>query len=230
MSARERVPRRRLLVDLLVLVAALAVGWVVGRGGSADAPPEVSGRAGPAVITGRTTRAGMPTGFPDTATGAAAAVAAYQAAFASPSILRPEVMRERIQAVATPDYAARMLAANTPGRERLAAGPIGTGVAAGLQTLYSAVPIGYRIEAFDPSRARVLTWGFTLLGNASAVEPAAYFGLTRTELRWLGGAWRIAATRAGFGPTPRLATKPGPLGAYDVVGLAARLTSYAPTP
>jgi len=83
------------------------------------------------------------------------------------------------------------------------------------------VPIGYEIEAFTPSRARVLTWGFTLLGNASAVEPVAYFGLTHTELSWVGGTWRIAATRAGFGPTPRLATDPGPLGPYDVVGLAA---------
>ena len=134
-------------------------------------------------------------------------------------------MRERIEAVATPDYAPQMLAANTPGRERIAAGPIGIGVAAGLQTLYSAVPIGYEVEAFTPSRARILTWGFTLLGNASAVEPAAYFGLTHTELRRLGGSWRIAATSAGFGPTPKLATKPGPLGAYDVVGLASRLTA-----
>ena len=80
--------------------------------------------------------------------------------------------------------------------------------------LYAAVPIGYRVESYSPARARVLTWGFTLLGNASRCEPAAYFGLTHTELVWSDGRWRIAETRGGFGPTPKLATPPGPLGGY----------------
>jgi hypothetical protein len=225
---REDGRRRRLLIRSIVLLGALAVGWVVGRWGSTSTPQALEAGSGLTQTPADRTRAGIPVGFPDTAKGAAAAVAAYQRAFASPSILRAAVMRERIEAVATPDYAAQMLAANTPGRERIVAGPIGIGVATGLQTLYSAVPIGYKVEAFTPVRARILTWGFTLLGNSSAVEPAAYFGLTHTELLWVAGTWRIAATRAGFGPTPELATNPGPLGAYDVVGLAARLTSYEP--
>jgi len=100
---------------------------------------------------------------------------------------------------ATPDYAETMLAANSPGARRLAAGPIGVGVRRGVQTLYVAVPVGYRVESFQSGRARVLTWGFTLLGNAAAVEPAAYFGLTHTELVWMEGRWRIAETRGGFG-------------------------------
>ena len=78
-------------------------------------------------------------------------------------------MRARIEAVAAPDYAQTMLAANSPGAERLARGPIGVGVSKGVQTLYEAVPIGYRVESFDAERARVLTWGFTLLGNAASV-------------------------------------------------------------
>jgi hypothetical protein len=169
-------------------------------------------------------------GFRRTPVGAAAAVAAYQRAFASPLILRPGVLRERIEAVATPDYAAQMLAVNSPGSARLAAGPIGEALANGMQTLYTAVPIGYQVEAFSPQRARILTWGFTLLGNASAVEPAAYFGLSHTDLVWREGGWRIAATRAGFGPTPKLATSPGPLGSYDVMNLARHLESYELAP
>jgi hypothetical protein len=215
------------LIRSLVLLVALAAGWVAGRLASPATRLSADRPGGAPALSGRS-RAGIQVDFPDTKKGAAAAVAAYQRAFASPSILRASVLRERIETVATPDYAARMLAANTPGRERIADGPIGIGVAAGLQTLYAAVPIGYEVEAFSPSRARILTWGFTLLGNSSAVEPAAYFGLTHTELRWLDGTWRIAATRAGFGPTPRLATTPGPFDAYDVVGIASRLTSYEP--
>jgi hypothetical protein len=229
MRGREPKRRRGLLIVSIAVLVALVVCWAVGRVGSGSGPSSSAQETAttPGAIN-EEARAGIQVGFPDTAHGAAAAVATYQRAFASPSILRPSVMRERIEAVATPDYAAQMLAANGPGRERLAAGPIGVGIGDGLQTLYSSVPIGYEVEAFSPARARILTWGFTLLGNSSAVEPEAYFGLTHTELRWVEGTWRIAATSAGFGPTPRLATNPGPLGAYDVVGLAAKLTSYVP--
>ena len=51
----------------------------------------------------------------------------------------------------------------------------------GLQTLYASVPVGYRVESYSPARARILTWGFTLLGNAASVEPEAYFGLAHTD-------------------------------------------------
>ena len=176
------------------------------------------------------TAGGVPIAFPDSAAGAAQAIAAYQRAFASPAILRAGVLRARIGAVATPDYAATMLAANAPGQQRIAAGPIGVGVRRGLQTLYAAVPIGYRVLSYSPQRANVLTWGFTLLGNAASVAPAAYFGLTRSTLDWLGGRWRIAEIRAGFGPTPRLGTPPGPVGPYRVVELARRLSSYELAP
>lgn len=222
------VPTRRpLLMPLALAFAAMVFGLVVGR---ASAPSGTAPAATPASGGAARTEAGIPVAFPRSADGAAAAVAAYQGAFASASILRPGVLRERIEAVATPDYVAKMLAANSPGQERIAAGPIGQGLANGLQTLYTAVPIGYRVESFSDQRARILTWGFTLLGNASAVEPAAYFGLTHTELVWSEGEWKIAETRAGFGPTPKLATSPGPLGGYDVISVATRLKSYELAP
>jgi hypothetical protein len=215
--------RRLLLACLATLLLGLALGWSLS--------PTQSDRAAiPAQAGAARSLAGVPVGFPDTPAGAAQAVAAYQRAFATPAILRPAVMRARIEAVAAPDYAQTMLAANLPGAERLASGPIGVGVSKGVQTLYEAVPIGYRVESFDGERARVLTWGFTLLGNAASAEPAAYFGLTHTELAWIDGRWRIAETKAGFGPTPRLATKPAPLGGYGVIDLARGLESYELAP
>jgi hypothetical protein len=219
--------RRSLALRAIVVVVALLVGWLLGRGAGQAGERSTGGDGAPEAIH---IRAGVPVGFSRTPGGAAAAVAAYQRAFASPAILRPGVLRKRIKAVATPDYVAEMLAVNSPGGERIAAGPIGVGLASGLQTLYSAVPIGYEVESFTPQRARILTWGFTLLGNASAVEPAAYFGLSHTELVWSKDGWRIAETRAGFGPTPKLATSPGPLGGYDVMNLAQRLESYELAP
>jgi hypothetical protein len=213
---------RRLLPICLV---ALLVGLLLGRSLS---PTDRA--AAPASAGAARSISGVPVGFPDSAAGAAEAVAAYQRAFAAPAVLRPGVLRERIEVVATPDYAGTMLAANSPGAQRLAAGPIGEGVREGLRTLYEAVPIGYRVESFVGGRARVLTWGFTLMGNASSVEPAAYFGLTRTEVVWMDDRWRIAETRGGFGPTPKLATPPGPLGGFRVIELARQLRSYELAP
>jgi len=217
--------RRRHLV--IACLATLFLGLLLGRslsptGGDRAAIPAKAGAA--------RSIAGVPVAFPDTAEGAAEAVAAYQRAFADPAILQPGVMRSRIEAVATPDYLEAMLAANSPGAERLASGPVGVGIRRGVETLYAAVPIGYRVESFQPGRARILTWGFTLLGNAAAVEPAAYFGLTHTELVWMEGRWRIAETRGGFGPTPELATNPGPLGGYRVSDLTQKLESYELAP
>lgn len=209
------------------ILVALLLGFLIGR---ASAPTQSVPAPVPAQDGGAGTRAGVPVGFPRTSTGAATAVAAYQRSFASPAILRPGVLRRRIEAVATPDYVNTMLAANSPGEERIAAGPIGVGLAKGLQTLYAAVPVGYRIESFSPQRARILTWGFTLLGNAATIEPAAYFGITHTLLLWSEGEWKIAETRASFGPTPKLATPPGPLGAYNVLNIATQLKSYALAP
>jgi hypothetical protein len=168
--------------------------------------------------------------FPETAPGAASAIAAYQEAFASPAILRPGVLATRVRVVATPDYAARMLSVNGPGAERIAAGPVGVGLAHGIQTIYRTVPIGYRILSFGEGRASVETWGMTLLGNAGSVEPAAWFGISRTRLVWEGGRWRIAATGSGFGPTPRLATRPGPLAGYETLELSKELKGYALAP
>jgi hypothetical protein len=204
---------RRVLWTLVPLVIAVVLGILVGR---ASVPKDTAGISSAAADIGSA----------HTPAGAAAAAAAFERSFASPAVLRPGGLRKRIEAAATPAFAKTMLAANGPGAKALAAGPIGEGLARGTKTLYSAVPIGYRIESYSTDHAHVLTWGFTLLGNAEGVEPAAYFGLTHTELDWTADGWKIASTKSGFGPTPRLGTDPGPLGAYDVVDLASELRGY----
>jgi hypothetical protein len=212
------------------LLVALVVGALIGRA-TYPSPPAPTPVRAPAISPGGArTAAGVPVSFPETPAGAAAAVAAYERAFAGPQVLLPGVLRKRVEALATPDFAGTMLAVNGPGLERLADGPLGVGLAHGLRTLYAAVPIGWRILGWEPGRAEVETWGLSLLGNAGSVEPAAWFGLSRTELTWLGGRWRIAAIESSFGPTPRLATSAGPLGPYRVLDLARSLHAYALAP
>jgi hypothetical protein len=132
------------------------------------------------------------------------AAARYQQAFAGPEILKPGVLRARIEKLATPEFAPEMLAANAPGATRLAAGPIGTAVKAEIQTTFFAVPVSYRLISYTPQHAEVALWGFTVVGNSTTAEPVAYFGTARMRLIWLQGRWRIAWTSGAFGPTPKL--------------------------
>lgn len=211
----------------IIASATLVLGLLIGRSSSAARTTmgQLHADVGPADVL-----RGVPVGYARSPRGAAQAVARYQQALADPTILRLAILRRRIRVIATPDYASTMLRVNSPGANRIAAGPIGDGLSHGIQTIYSAVPIGYRIESYSPARARILTWGFTLLGNASAVEPEAYFGIAHTDLVWRNGDWKIAGTRSGFGPTPRVQTPVGPVGGFNVLELAKGLKTYGVTP
>ncbi|HEV2789829.1 MAG TPA: hypothetical protein VGV69_00845, partial [Solirubrobacterales bacterium] len=173
---------------------------------------------------------GVGRGYAHSRAGALAANANYQQSFADTAILRPEELRRRIEAAATEEYAPAMLAANEPGADRLTRGGLGKGLRAGLPTSYFAVPAFHRVLAYSSRRAVIRTWGFTIVGNSSTVEPTAYFGTSRMELRWADGDWKIADTQAAFGPTPRvLSPRRGGEG-FEVVDLVEGMRPYAATP
>jgi hypothetical protein len=117
--------------------ATLIVGLLAGRA-TAPSPQAADRGAGPPGPSREI--AGVPVGYPHTREGAVLATARYQQAFADTAILRPGVLRKRIQAAATPDFAQTMLEANSPGTERLAGGALGAGVRAGVRTMYVGVP------------------------------------------------------------------------------------------
>jgi hypothetical protein len=212
----------------IAVLVAVVLGVLVGR---ASAP---SSSASPKAVTpapGPTRKSvGVGVGFARTRQGAALAAGSYQQAFADKSILRGAELRRRIEVVATPGFAPVMLEANRPGTARLASGAFGQGVRAGVQSVFLGVPVSYRLLSYTPKRAIVQTWGFTLLGNVSSVEPAAFFGLARTVLVWMDGDWKITATSASFGPTPRLASsRPGGEG-LGLVELTRELHRYGVAP
>ena len=213
----------------LAVLLAVVVGVVAGRL-SAPTAVSVSPKA-PSPSPGPTSESvGVGVGFSRTREGAILASGAYQQAFADSAILRPGELRRRIEAVATPSFAPTMLAANESGTAQLARGSFGEGVRAGVDSVYLGVPVSYRVLSYSPSRAIIQTWGFTLLGNVTSVEPTAYFGLSRTVLVWLNGDWKIADTRASFGPTPRLGTpRPGGEG-LGLVELSEELRRYGVAP
>jgi hypothetical protein len=173
---------------------------------------------------------GVGVGFARTQQGAVLAAGRYQQAFADKAILKPGELRRRVEVLATPSFAAAMLQANEPGAARLARGPFGQGIQAGIPSAFFGVPVAYRLLAFRPEKAVVQVWGFSLIGNVASVEPTAYFGLARMVLVWMDGDWKIADTRASFGPTPRLGSRrPGGEG-LGLVELTEELSPYGLAP
>jgi hypothetical protein len=212
--------RRALLVAAALMAAAL-----LGRL-SASGTGAVDGGG----ATDHKVVAGVEVGYPHTRAGAELAAAGYQQAFGDTAVLSPALLRRRVAAIATADFAPQMIAANAPGAARLAAGALGRGLATGIPTTFFAVPVARRLISYSPDRARILTWGFTVLGNAASLEPRAYFGTARTDLVWLGGRWRIATNRAAFGPTPALASPRHGGEDFDVIDLTRELRPYGIAP
>jgi hypothetical protein len=214
---------------LLPVVAVLILGVLAGRlsaCGSSPPSPHHPDSPGPT----RLAVGGVGVGYAHTRAGALAANARYQQAFADTAILRHGELRRRVEAVATPVYAPRMLAANEPGTERLARGVLGAGIRAKVPTAYFGVPVFYRLLSYSSRRAVIRTWGFTVVGNATTAEPAAYFGTSRVVLVWSEGDWKIAASRAAFGPTPRLLSPRRGGEGFTVVDLLAGMRPYVVTP
>lgn len=216
---------RRALLVAAVLVVGLALGRLSAHSNGSPAPllPDSPGPT-------RSVSGGVGVGYAHTRAGAVAANANYQQAFADSAILQPGDLRRRIEAVATPEYAPTMIARNAPGTRRLAAGPIGVGLREGVATAYFGTPVLYRVVSYSARRAVVRTWGFTVLGNATVAEPGAYFGTSLTELVWLDGDWKIAQTRASFGPTPRLLTPRQGGEGFKLVDLLKGMRRYAVAP
>lgn len=213
----------------LPFAAAVLIGLLAGRITACGRPspqPQNPDSPGPT----RQAAGGVGVGYAHTRAGALAANARYQQAFADAAILRPGELRRRVEAVATPEYAPAMIAANEPGARRLAHGALGEGIRRRSPTVYLGVPIYYRVLSYAPMRAVIRTWGLTILGNATTAEPGAYFGTSRTVLRWVGGDWKIAATRAAFGPTPKLVTPRAGGEGFELADLTRGMRAYAVAP
>jgi hypothetical protein len=211
------------------IAGALVLAVLAFAAGRISAPTEEA-KSNPPLNVPAGAGAEINTEYAHLPAGAILAAGAYQRAFADPSILEPGVLESRVKAVATPEYAPRMLEANKPGSERLMNEPVGEGVRAGVPTAYFAVPVVYHLLSYTPERARIQNWGFTILGNGSTVEPAAYFGTATTELVWKGGRWRIASTRGAFGPTPDTRTPREGAEGFDLQDLAGDFKPYGLAP
>lgn len=204
----------------VLLVLAFAIGRLSAPDDEAQSNPPATAVPG----------AELETDYPHSKDGAIVAAAAYQRALANSAILRPGGLKRRVEAIATPEYVDEMLEANQPGTDRLMAGPLGEGVQQGVPTVYVGIPIAYRVLSYAPDRARIQNWGSTIVGNVSTVKPIAYFGTGTIELVWQDGQWKIASSKAAFGPTPQTSTPEKGAEGFELQDLADDFRLYGVAP
>jgi hypothetical protein len=203
---------------IAVFVVVALLGFVVGRASEdASTSPSVPLGPGPHAAT-----FGVPSRFARSKEGAVAAMLSHGAALGDPRVLLdPRRRAQVLSVVATPRYAGTFGGRRAAGLEAARRGPLGRGLAAGVQTLYLASPIAYRVVSYSADQAVVEGWGVSVVGNDHGVEPQATWGKTLTTARWHEGDWRIDSVEAKDGPTPALADSQEPSTSAD---LLARLS------
>jgi hypothetical protein len=210
---------------LLLLALVFAVGRVSAPENSL---PDFT--AEPGSTSGVTRGAELAASYPHSARGAALAVGAYQRALTNPALLRRGELKRRIEKIATPAYAPKMIERNQPGFDSLIAGPIGDGVREGIPAVYLGVPIAYHVNSYTPKRAQIQNYGFTLLGNSSTEEPVAYFGTGTVDVVWRSGRWLIAYSQGAYGPTPETGTPREGSEGFDLGELGEGFRPYGIAP
>ena len=229
----SRPPSRwRVVAAVVVAVAALALAFVVGRstapaGTTQGHPPRsaVPQRPGPARVVD-----GVGVGYPDTESGAVAALLADGQTLSDPRVLLDPARRSQVLGlIATSRYAATF--SGSGGRalataERQTA--LGRGLATGAQTVFLGVPIAYRVVSYTPQRIRVIGYGVSVVANDRGLSPRATWATSTTDAVWQNGDWRVDAVTSSDGPTPAPTAAPSDALSFLNALAGARETHDAP--
>lgn len=87
--------------------------------------------------------------------------------------------------------------------------------------------LGYRIDAYAPSAARVGVWTFGIA--VGQIPTVSDWSTTTMQLRFTAGGWKIASSHVSPGPTPPPASAPQQA-KNAFVSAAARFTAFHDAP
>lgn len=71
----------------------------------------------------------------------------------------------------------------------------------GAPTFISGWALGYRIDAYGPSQARVRVWTMGVMAGSAAVIAPTY-STTACRLTWIDGDWKVTGAQTQPGPSP----------------------------
>jgi hypothetical protein len=200
--------RARWLALGLAAILLLALGVAIGRR-APEPEPKAAQPAETVTVTVAAPEIGQseaaapdeaePGRYGRTPKGAVAAATAYVAALGAPAILEPAAVRETLTAIAASgsrdDLVRAYEQAATQARERL-----GTG-----STFIRTVPVGFRVDGFQPNAATISIWRVGIVGSGGTVEPRQSWRTETLSLVWQDATWKLDAVRSSQGPTPPLA-------------------------
>jgi hypothetical protein len=247
------------LAAVVLFVGGLAVGRATMTGvqdGGADpattaaAPAEPAATA-PAVTSAPATAAdgaaadaarvgprrfahGVGVGYARSQDGAVAAAANYSTVLSSTLILDDARRRAAIDTLAAPEARRRLQRAFDQAVASIKAGLGMTGAAGdGTQVLLRASPVGWRVEEYGGSTAKVAIWmtsvGGSLGGAQGAVPVREAWGTTTVHLRWVQGDWKQLASATRDGPVPIADVAP-PTAAAELIDQADDFKEFTYAP
>lgn len=144
-------------------------------------------------------------------------------------LLDPRRRAQVLALIATPRYAATFAGAGGQAlaqAERQTA--LGRGIASGAETVFLAVPIGYRVVSYTPARIRVIGYGLSVVANDQGLSPRATWATTVTDAVWQDGDWRVDAASSTEGPTPAQTAPASDAASFLHTLAGARQVHHAP--
>lgn len=200
---------RRLLAELVIAAALVAIGMRIGRtptSPSAPAPvaPSVGDRVG---LASRVVDRDVPAGFAETSAGAAAAATAFAQILAGPKLADPAAYRVAVSDISAPDSRSRLVDSAISAMttlERLY--HLQANAARGVAVAIEVVPLRYRVVQADAEKAEVDIWLETIIAEDGLVAPLSVYATGSYSLTWADGDWKLADVATVDGPTPGEAT------------------------
>ena len=113
-------------------------------------------------------------------------------AFDGNVLLDPQRLRTVVERIAAPSARADLVSefeqASMQTRSEL-----GVGAAPRPVVVLRSAPVGYRIEAYSPTRAQVAVWYVGIVGSGATVAPQQSWRTQIVSLIWNNGAWKVTA-------------------------------------
>ncbi|MEU8775191.1 hypothetical protein [Streptomyces sp. NPDC048606] len=216
-STPRRTPRptRGLVTVVGVVVLLIAAIAFANRSGdtpdtsAANKPPETSPTAPTGTPPVTTKTAGIPKNFAHDEQGAQSAAANYAVALGSDAMFNKNTRHALVDGIYAPQAAAALKgpqdAAYSPAfLARLGLDANGN-PPQGSTFVTRAVPIGTRIENYNPTAAKVSVWYTGLIGMSGdkSTDPVRTTWKTWTfELNWVAEDWKVVDDTQQDGPAP----------------------------
>ncbi|MFE4669416.1 hypothetical protein ACFRI7_13360 [Streptomyces sp. NPDC056716] len=207
----------RSLVTVVGVVVLLIAAIAFANRGSSDstdsadsaAPPDTAATAPSGADPVRSETNGVPTGYARSEQGAQSAAANFAVALGSTSMFHTDSRHALVDALFTPEAAARL---KGPMDQAYSAGFLGSmgldengDPPEGSTFVSRVVPIGTTTEEYTDTAAEVAVWYLALTGMSGerSTDPVTSTWQTWTfDLRWTGGDWKITEHTQTDGPAP----------------------------